>query len=334
MITGDHPETAASVARSVGLLERGAGILTGSEIARLDDGALAARVVDTRVFARVAPDQKLRIVEAFQSRGQLVAMTGDGVNDAPALKRADIGVAMGKRGTDVARGASDLVLLDDNFATIVAAVRAGRQIYDNIRKFVRFVLTGNVGELVTLMLAPLLGLPMPLLPIHILWINLVTDGLPGIALTVEPAESDVMRRPPRPPNENIFARGLGAHVAWIGVLIGAVTLFGAAWSYREGSTHWRTVAFTILAVSQLGHSMGVRSERESIARIGWLSNRPLLLVVVASIAIQIGVLYSPLARALLKLDPLSPLELLASLVLASLAFVGAEIEKWLLRRRG
>ncbi|HEY5580969.1 MAG TPA: HAD-IC family P-type ATPase, partial [Rhodoferax sp.] len=217
MITGDHPATALAIARRLGIVVDGyAEVLTGLELASIDEAALRERVASVRVYARVDPAQKIRIVEALQARGEFVAMTGDGVNDAPALKRADIGVAMGRGGTDVAREAASLVLLDDNFATIVAAVREGRRIYDNIRKFVRYAMSGNSGEIWTLFLAPMLGLPIPLLPIQILWVNLVTDGLPGLALAAEPAERGIMQRPPRAPQESLFAQGLWQHVLWVG----------------------------------------------------------------------------------------------------------------------
>ena len=210
MITGDHPATARAVATELGILEAGAEVLTGADLRALPAEALAARVEKVRVYARVDPEQKIDIVKALQARGQFVAMTGDGVNDAPALRRADVGVAMGLGGTDVAREASALILLDDDFATIVAAVEEGRRIFDNIRKFVRFVLGGNLGEILTVFLAPLIGLPMALLPIQILWVNLLTDGLPGLALTVEGAEPGVMQRPPLKPGAGIFDLGDGA----------------------------------------------------------------------------------------------------------------------------
>ena len=225
MITGDHPATALAIARDLNIATGAEGaVLTGAELARLDAPALAAAVLRVSVYARMDPAQKIRIVQALQSHGAFVAMTGDGVNDAPALRCADIGVAMGKGGTDVAREASSLVLLDDNFATIVGAVREGRRIFDNIRKFIRYALTGNSGEIWVLFLAPLLGMPIPLLPIHILWVNLVTDGLPGLALAAEPAERGVMRRPPRPPGESVFTHGLWQHALWVGLLIGALCL--------------------------------------------------------------------------------------------------------------
>lgn len=225
MITGDHPATARAIAHRLGIVKSSdAPVLTGADLTTLDDAALRARVEQVQVYARVDPAQKIRIVEALQAQGHFVAMTGDGVNDAPALKRADIGVAMGQGGTDVAREASSLVLLDDNFATIVAAVREGRRIYDNIRKFVRYAMTGNSGEIWTIFLAPLLLLPIPLLPIHILWVNLVTDGLPGLALAAEPAERGIMQRPPRAPRESLFAHGMWQHILGVGLLIGGLCL--------------------------------------------------------------------------------------------------------------
>ncbi len=235
MITGDHPTTARAIAEPLQILQAGERVLTRAELALLDDASLQDIVHHVRVFARVVPEQKIRIVQALQARGEFVAMTGDGVNDAPALQRADIGVAMGKGGTDVAREAAGVVLLDDNFATIVSAVREGRRIYDNIRKFVRYAMTGNAAEILTIALAPLAGMPIPPLPIHILWVNLVTDGLPGIALAAEPAESSIMQRPPRRPAENLFAHGLWQHLLGVGRLIAALSLVTQAWALQHNS---------------------------------------------------------------------------------------------------
>ncbi len=332
MITGDHPATARAIAGELGILRPGGRVMTGAELAQLGDEAFAHEVAAIRVYARVDPAQKIRIVEALQRRGEFVAMTGDGVNDAPALRRADIGVAMGKGGTDVAREASSLVLLDDNFATIVGAVREGRRIFDNIRKFIRFVMTGNSGEIWTIFLAPFLGLPIPLLPIHILWVNLVTDGLPGLALAAEPEEKGIMRRPPRPPQESVFAHGMWQHMLWVGLLIGGLTLLAQAVAIAAGSAHWRTMAFTVLTLAQLAHVLAIRSERESLFRQGITSNLPLLGAVVFTFALQMAVIYVPFMNAALNTDPLTPAELAFSLALPTVVFFAVEAEKWLVRR--
>jgi Ca2+-transporting ATPase len=278
------------------------------------------------------PAQKIRIVQALQDQGEFVAMTGDGVNDAPALKRADIGVAMGKGGTDVAREASALVLLDDNFATIVHAVREGRRIFDNIRKFIKYAMTGNAGEIWTIFLAPFMGLPIPLLPIHILWINLVTDGLPGLALAAEPAEHGVMRRPPRPPQESIFAHGMWQHMVWVGLLIGAVCIVVQAWALRAGSAHWQTMVFTVLTLSQMGHVLAIRTEKESLFSTGLLSNPLLTLAVALTFLLQMATIYVPALNPIFKTQPLSAGELALCIALSSVVFFAVEIEKWLVRR--
>ncbi len=334
MITGDHPRTAETIARRVGILrEEGEGVITGAELARMSPQEFEERVEGIRVYARVAPEQKLSIVEALQDRGHFVAMTGDGVNDAPALKRADIGVAMGITGTDVSKEASDMVLLDDDFATIVKAVREGRRIFDNIRKFIKYTMTSNLGEIVTIAVAPLLGLPIPLLPIHILWINLVTDGVPGLALTAEPGEKDLMRRPPRHPQESIFAHGLGTHIVWVGLLMGAVTIATQAAFVTVDDAAWRTMVFTVLALSQMGHVLAIRSERTSVFRQGLLSNRPLLAAVVATLALQLATVYVPFLNPIFETRPLSATELAITLALSSVVFVAVEIEKAVKRRR-
>ncbi len=332
MITGDHPATAAAIARQLGIVENDdRRVIGGPELARLSGDALGDIVEDARVYARAAPEQKITIVKALQERGQFVAMTGDGVNDAPALRRANIGVAMGRSGTDVAREAAHMVLLDDNFATIVTAVREGRRIYDNIRKFVRYALTCNSAEIWTIFLAPFIGLPVPLLPIHILWINLVTDGLPGVALAVEPAERGVMRRPPRPPTESIFARGLWQHALWVGLLMGVVALVTQAWAYHTGSAHWQSMTFTVLALVQLGHLLAIRSERDAFHR-RFFSNLPLLGVVMFTVGLQLATLYVPALNPVFKTEPLTGVELAFCFALSTVGFVAVEVEKLLMRR--
>ena len=332
MITGDHPGTAMTIARRLGITDDMHAMLSGSELAKLSDSAFAGMVESIRAYARVTPEQKLRIVKALQANGEFVAMTGDGVNDAPALKRAGIGVSMGKNGTDVAREASDMVLLDDNFATIVSAVKSGRQIFDNIRKFIKDTMSSNSGEIWTLFLAPFLGLPIPLLPIHILWINLVTDGLPGLAFTAEPAEKGIMQRAPRPPKENIFAHGMWQHIIWVGLFVGGISIASQAWAISRGVEYWQTVVFTVLTISQLFHSMAVRSESESLFRIGLLSNLPMLGAVLLTVGLQLAVIYLPALNSIFHTQPLPLFDLAVCLILSSLVLVCVEIEKWLIRR--
>ncbi len=338
MITGDHPSTAWAIACRLGIVSpdrSGDGaktVVTGAELGRLDDDGLRERVRTVRVYARVDPAQKIRIVEALQWHGEFVAMTGDGVNDAPALKRADIGVAMGRGGTDVAREASSLVLLDDNFATIVAAVREGRRIYDNIRKFVRYAMTGNSGEIWTIFLAPLFGLPIPLLPIHILWVNLVTDGLPGLALAAEPAERGIMRRPPRAPKESLFAHGMWQHILFVGLLMGALCLAVQAWAVATTPSIAQTMVFTTLTLAQMAHVLAIRSESDSLWRLGLRSNRPLLGAVALSIGLQLSTIYVPWLQPVFRTVPLSGAELGLCLIAAMLVLLAVEVEKaW--RRR-
>ncbi len=332
MITGDHPATARAIAERLGILDRGGRVVSGVELAALSDAEFAAQVKEIRVYARVDPEQKIRIVRALQAAGEFAAMTGDGVNDAPALKAADIGVAMGRGGTDVAREASHMVLLDDNFATIVHAVREGRRIFDNIRKFIKYTMTSNSGEIWVIFLAPFLGLPIPLLPIHILWINLVTDGLPGLALAAERGERNLMQRPPRAPTESIFAHGMWQHMLWVGLLMGAVCLVLQAWSIHHSGAHWQTMVFTVLCLSQLGHALAIRSERDSIFRIGFASNPLLLAAVLGTLALQLATIYVPALNPIFKTEPLDWDELALCLALSTVVFFAVEAEKWLVRR--
>ncbi len=283
------------------------------------------------MYARVSPQHKLHLVQALQSRGEIVAMTGDGVNDAPALKQADIGVAMGDVGTDVAKEAADTVLRDDNFATIVAAVREGRIVYDNIRKFIKYTMTSNSGEIWVMLLAPFAMMDLPLLPLQILWINLVTDGLPGLALAVEPGERDTMRRPPYPPNEHVFSRGMGQHILWVGLLMG-ITSLGIGWYYWDPQhpedPKWRTMVFMVLTMSQMGHALATRSARDTLFKIGLFSNKAMLGAVTLTFVLQLAVIYIGPLQDIFKTTGLSPVELLISLLLSSVVFCCVETSKW------
>lgn len=344
MITGDHKLTAQAIARQLGLLSQDGAALTGVELDRLSADELRETVKDVSVYARVTPEHKLRIVEALQSHGHIVAMTGDGVNDAPALKQANIGVAMGITGTDVSQNAADMVLTDDNFATIVAAVEEGRTIYDNIRKFIRYLLATNTGEIITMFLALLIGLRVPLLAIQILWINLVTDGLPAIALGFEPGEADVMKRKPRPPRESIFAQGVGRHVIWVGIWLGVVTLIGYVWALNrypggamdpseEGLLSGRTVAFMILALSQVAHVAAIHGGDASFWQAPITRNRLLLGAVLLTAALQFLVVFTSFGNSVFETTPLDTTELIVSVALASSVFFAVEVEKYFRRRR-
>lgn len=303
MITGDHKDTAMAIAVQLKLMNSDSLVLTGREIDTMDDNELSQAAVRTAVYARVTPKHKLRIVRAYKRNGCIVAMTGDGVNDAPAVKEADIGVSMGKSGTDVTKEASSMVLLDDNFATIVAAVEEGRIIYDNIRKFIRYLLSCNLGEVLTMFSASLLGLPMPLVPIQILWVNLVTDGLPAIALGVDPPDRDIMFRHPRGKNESIFSNGLSYKIIFRGLLIGLCTLAIFAIHlglHGESIEKARTMAFATIVVSQLIHVFECRSERHSIFEINFFGNLFLILAVMISLSLLLAVIYIPQLRPIFR----------------------------------
>ncbi|MEA3503375.1 MAG: cation-translocating P-type ATPase, partial [Actinomycetota bacterium] len=292
MITGDHPLTARHIATQVGI-GGGDGYLIGSDLDQMDDSELAEVVQHTSVFARVSPEHKLRLISAYREDGDPTAMTGDGVNDAPALKRADIGVAMGITGTDVSKQAADMVLLDDNFATIVSAVEEGRVIYDNIRKFIKYLLTCNASELAVMIIGPFLGMPIPLLPLQILWMNLVTDGLPALALGVEPAEDDVMNRPPRSANETIFGGGVVQYIGGFGSLMAALSLLVGWLAWNTDDPAWRTMLFTTLIFSQLALALEVRAETKSLFFVGLFTNRAMLLAVAIGVAAHFALIYVP-----------------------------------------
>ncbi len=331
MVTGDHPATARAIATRLGILTPGRAVMTGAELESEGPEHLARHVGDVAVYARTTPEQKLDIVAAWQARGAVVAMTGDGVNDAPALRKADIGVAMGISGTEVSKEAADMVLANDNFATIIGAVREGRRIYDNIRRSVRFGLTGGSGEIWLIFLAPFVGLPLPLLPIQILWVNLVTHGLPGVALAVEPAEPDVMRHRPRPRDEAILSGGLWQHILFDGLLLGAVCLGIGLWGYMSDRP-WQTMVFTALALLQLGNALALRSNRQSVFRLGLRGNPFLLLVLVGTLVLQLILIYWSPAQRLLSTEALSPLDLTVVLIASTFLFWVVEIQKLISRR--
>ncbi|MCQ3938912.1 MAG: ATPase [Chloroflexi bacterium] len=340
MITGDHPLTAIEIARQLGIVQAPAGggdsagsikALTGVEIEHLSAGELKNVVDEVSVFARVAPEHKLRIVQALQEKGHIVSMTGDGVNDAPALRKADIGVAMGITGTDVSKEASDLVLLDDNFATIVAAVQEGRTIYDNIRKFVRFSVAGNIGKVLVMLLAPFLGKPLPLLPLQLLWLNLLTDGLLGLGMGVENPEPDTMKRKPYSPTEGVFSRGAGAQTIWVGLLIGALALGLGAWYFFTGRPEWQTMIFTSLAFMQVFQALASRSAKVSLFKQGLLSNPLLAGMAFLVLALQMAVIYIPALAGFFEVVPLSLCDLSIAAAAGVVVFVVMEVEKRLKR---
>jgi P-type Ca2+ transporter type 2C len=336
MITGDHPLTARFIAYDLGISTNGR-VKTGKDLDRMDSSELEKIVGEVSVYARVSPEHKLRIVEVLQRQNQVVAMTGDGVNDAPALKKADIGIAMGITGTDVSKEASEMVLTDDNFATIVAAVEEGRVIYENIRRFVKFSIAGNVGKVLVMLLSPLLlGINVALLPLQLLWLNLLTDGLLGLGLGVEPAEPGTMKLPPRSTTAGIFSGGLVRHVGWVGVLIAAVSLVVAAFYYDPAnpeSGSWQTMIFTTLAFLQIGQALASRSSRESFFRQGLRSNLPLTALAILVFMLQLLAVYAPAMDDFFNIVPLTPIELLICMLAGSVVFAAIELEKLILRRR-
>ena len=334
MITGDHPLTAKTIASRIGILDSLGNdmIITGQELAALDEQSFLEKVEKIKVYARVSPEQKLQIVKALQQKDNYVAMTGDGVNDAPSLKRANIGIAMGITGTDVSKEAAHMILLDDNFSTIVKAVKEGRRIYDNILKFIKFLMTTNSGELWTLLLGPMIGLPVALLPIHILWINLVSDGLPAIALSFEKAEKDIMNRPPRPPSQSVFANGMGLHIIWVGMLMAGIALSLQGWAIANG-LHWQTMVFNVLCLSQMGHVLAIRSENQSFFSSGVFSNKPLIVAVITAFLLQFLVTYTPFFQSIFKTEALTLNEFIIVAAASSLVFIAVEIEKVLFKKK-
>jgi len=326
MITGDHPLTAIEIARQLGITNNGRA-LTGVEIENLSFDELKNVVDEVNVFARVAPEHKLKIVQALQERGHIVSMTGDGVNDAPALRKADIGVAMGITGTDVSKEASDLVLLDDNFATIVAAVKEGRTIYDNIRKFVRFSVAGNIGKVLVMLLAPFLGKPLPLLPLQLLWLNLLTDGLLGLGMGVENPEADTMKRKPYSPTEGVFSRGAGTQTIRVGVMIGALALGLGSWYYFNGHPEWQTMIFTSLAFMQVFQALASRSAKDSLFKMGLMSNSLLVGMALLVVILQMMVMYAPALAHFFEVLPLSGYDLMTAVSMGLVVFIVMELEK-------
>ncbi len=341
MITGDHQLTARAIATDLGIAQEGDRVLIGQELERMSQSQLEQEVDLVSIYARVSPEHKLRIVQALQRRGKFVAMTGDGVNDAPALKQADIGIAMGITGTDVSKEASDMVLLDDNFATIVAATEEGRVVYTNIRRFIKYILGSNIGEVLTIAAAPILGLGgVPLTPLQILWMNLVTDGLPALALAVEPAEPNVMKRPPFSPRESIFAQGLGWYMIRIGVVFAILAIVLMQWAYFHSQAvvtpelnrqRWKTMVFTTLCLAQMGHALAVRSNTRLTIQMNPLSNPYVLGAVVLTTILQLLLIYVPPLRAFFGTHLLSPFELAVCFGFSSLMFVWIELEKLFIR---
>ena len=342
MITGDHQVTARSIAEDLSIWSEGDQVLNGSELEAMSAEELAEAATHVSVYARVSPEHKLRIVKAYQSHGSIVSMTGDGVNDAPALKQADIGVAMGVTGTDVAKESAEMILADDNFATIVAAVEEGRVVYDNIRKFVKYLLTANAGEILTIFFSILIGLPLPLLPIHILWVNLVTDGLPALALGFEPGESDIMQRRPRRRDESIFSDGLVQGIVGIGLLMGVsctLLFYIAEAGYlplpadivaegREATLEYsQTLTFMTLSMFQLFYVLGIRSAHESFFHVGLWRNYRLTGAFAIGCVLQFVVVYWPFAQKYFHTRSLSPFDLLLALGISTLALVACEIRK-------
>ncbi len=333
MITGDHPLTAKAIAERIGIISSEKDkVLNGQELSAMEQESFLKEVEEIKVYARVSPEQKLDIVTALQQKGHFVAMTGDGVNDAPSLKKANIGIAMGITGSDVSKEAAHMILLDDNFSTIVRAIREGRRIYDNILKFIEYLMTTNSGELWTLLIGPLIGLPIALLPIHILWINLVTDGLPAISLSFEKAEKDIMDRPPRPPQESVFANGRGLRILYIGILMAGIALSMQAWAIAN-ELHWQTIVFNVICLSQMGNVMAIRSQKQSLFTLGLFSNRLMVWSVIIVLLLQVAITYIAPLQLIFHTEALSLKEFLLVGLASSFLFFAGEIQKVVSRLR-
>jgi len=333
MITGDHPDTAGAIARELGILEPGDTVVVGRELDRMDEQELTQRVPGIAVYARVTAEHKLRIVRAWKAQGAVVAMTGDGVNDAPALKEASIGVAMGVTGTEVTKEAAAIIITDDNFASIVTAVEEGRGIYDNITKTLAYLLSGNVGELAVMLVAALLGWPLPLLPIQLLWINLVTDGLPALALATDPIDPGVLTRPPRHPEAHLVDWRFVQRIVFVGCLTAGVALsaFAYEWFLDQNLAHARDAAFSVLVMAELFRAFGARSATRTVWQVGCVSNPQLVVIVTASFALQLALHYLPPLQVLFGTTPLSLVHYIAWLLLGSVPLLALELRKVLQR---
>ena len=331
MITGDHPLTARFIAYDLGITEN-AEILTGQQLNQMSDAELKVKIKDVSIFARVSPEHKLKIVNAFKDQGELVAMTGDGVNDSPALKKSDIGIAMGISGTDVAKQASDMVLLDDNFSTIVSAVEEGRTIFDNILRFIKFSISGNIGKVLVMLLAPLFGITIALLPLQLLWLNLLTDGLLGFGLGLEPAERNIMRQKPRSPHSNIFSEGVGSQIIRIGLFIGVLSMIVGVYYFdpqNPKDNTWQTMLFTALAFIQIGQALGSRSMQKGIISFNFKSNPVIFIIVILVIVLQMLAIYAPFLAKFFRVSPLSPTQVGICILLSIITYVYVKFEKYI-----
>ena len=336
MITGDHKNTAFAIGKELGIADNISQCMSGSEIDDYNQDDFNKIVNNYKIFARVSPEHKVKIVKAFKSHGNIVSMTGDGVNDAPSLKVSDIGVAMGITGTDVAKGAADIILTDDNFTTIVNAIEEGRNIYNNIKKSIIFLLSCNLGEIIALFVAISFNWETPLLPIHILWVNLITDSFPALSLGVDPRDESVMEEPPRNPKETLFSGSMGLYLIINGVLIGALTLFAFKYGqyiYPDSLRHAQTMAFVVLSVSQLFFSLNMRSTKKSVFKLGLFTNKYLIASFILGIAIQLIIISVPFLAEIFKVFPLSLMDWLFVMIIAMVPLIVNEILKLFIKKK-